>query len=79
MRNQETMLVASLATDIADPIERMLAIKASMQVGKGAVADTGALRDDIVAGWLELKEAAMPQVEKRFRSSRRARTGLLGR
>ena len=37
-----------------------------MQVGEGVVADTCALRDDIVAGWLELKEAAMPQVEKRF-------------
>ena len=46
MRNQVTMLVASLATDVADPIERMLAIKASMQVGKGVVADTGALQVD---------------------------------
>jgi WS/DGAT/MGAT family acyltransferase len=46
MRNQVTMLVASLATDVADPIERMLAIKASMQVGKGVVADTGALQPD---------------------------------
>ena len=46
MSNQVTMLVASLATDIADPVERMLAIKASMQVGKGVVADTGALQPD---------------------------------
>jgi WS/DGAT/MGAT family acyltransferase len=44
MSNQVTMLVASLATDVADPVERMLAIKASMQVGKGVVADTGALQ-----------------------------------
>ena len=46
MSNQVTMLVASLATDVADPVERMLAIKASMQVGKGVVADTGALQPD---------------------------------
>ncbi len=46
MSNQVTMLVASLATDVADPVERMLAIKASMQVGKGVVADTGALQPE---------------------------------
>ena len=46
MSNQVTMLVASLATDVADPVERMLAIKASMKVGKGVVADTGALQPD---------------------------------
>ncbi len=46
MRNQVTMLVASLGTDIADPIERLLAIKESMQVGKGVVAATGALQPD---------------------------------
>jgi WS/DGAT/MGAT family acyltransferase len=46
MRNQVTMLVASLATDVADPIDRLKAIKASMQVGKGVVADTGALQPD---------------------------------
>ncbi|HET6473589.1 MAG TPA: wax ester/triacylglycerol synthase family O-acyltransferase [Pseudomonadales bacterium] len=46
MRNQVTMLVASLATDVADPIERLQAIKASMNVGKGVVADTGALQPD---------------------------------
>jgi diacylglycerol O-acyltransferase len=46
MSNQVTMLVASLGTDIEDPVERMLAIKASMNVGKGVVADTGALQPD---------------------------------
>jgi diacylglycerol O-acyltransferase / wax synthase len=46
MRNQVTMLVASLATDVADPVERLKAIKASMNVGKGVVADTGALQPD---------------------------------
>jgi len=46
MRNQVTMLVASLATDVADPLERLQAIKASMNVGKGFVADTGALQPD---------------------------------
>jgi diacylglycerol O-acyltransferase len=46
MRNQVTMLVASLATDVADPLERLQAIKASMNVGKGFIADTGALQVD---------------------------------
>ncbi len=46
MRNQVTMLIASLATDVADPLARLQAIKASIQVGKGVVADTGALQPD---------------------------------
>lgn len=46
MRNQVTMLVATLATDLADPLARLLAINASMQVGKGVVADTGALQPE---------------------------------
>jgi diacylglycerol O-acyltransferase len=44
MRNQVTMLVASLATDIADPLTRLQTIKASMQIGKGVVVDSGPLQ-----------------------------------
>ena len=44
MSNQVTMLVATLATDVADPLERLRAIKASMLLGKKVVADTGALQ-----------------------------------
>ena len=44
MRNQVTMLVATLATDVADPLERLRAIKTSMLLGKKIVADTGALQ-----------------------------------
>jgi diacylglycerol O-acyltransferase len=32
-----------------------------------AVPDVGALRDDIVAGWLELKAAALPPLESPVR------------
>ena len=46
MRNQVTMLVATLATDVADPLERLAAIKASMMLGKKVVADTGALQPE---------------------------------
>jgi WS/DGAT/MGAT family acyltransferase len=46
MRNQVTMLVASLATDVVDPVARLQAIKSSIRVGKGVVADAGALQPD---------------------------------
>jgi diacylglycerol O-acyltransferase / wax synthase len=44
MRNQVTMLVASLATDVVDPLARLKAIKASMRIGKGVVIDSGPLQ-----------------------------------
>ena len=40
MRNQVTMLVASLASDVADPLQRLAAVKASMDIGKGVVRDS---------------------------------------
>jgi diacylglycerol O-acyltransferase / wax synthase len=44
MRNQVTMLVASLATDVDDPLARLRAIKSSMRIGKGVVIDSGPLQ-----------------------------------
>jgi diacylglycerol O-acyltransferase len=44
MRNQVTMLVASLATNVLDPLARLHAIAASMQIGKGVVADSSPLQ-----------------------------------
>jgi WS/DGAT/MGAT family acyltransferase len=43
MRNQVTMLFATLATDLTDPLERLAAIKASVDVGKGVVDDSAGL------------------------------------
>jgi WS/DGAT/MGAT family acyltransferase len=40
MRNQVTMLFATLATDIIDPLARLAAVKASVDVGKGVVEDS---------------------------------------
>jgi WS/DGAT/MGAT family acyltransferase len=43
MRNQVTMLFATLATDLTDPLARLAAIKASVDVGKAVVDDTAGL------------------------------------
>jgi hypothetical protein len=40
MSNQVTMLFATLATDLTDPLARLAAIKASVDVGKAVVDDT---------------------------------------
>jgi diacylglycerol O-acyltransferase / wax synthase len=46
MRNQVTMLVASLATNVLDPLARLHAIHASMQIGKGVIIDSSPLQLD---------------------------------
>ena len=46
MRNQVTMLIASLATHLADPIERLCAIKRSTRIGKAVLIESKALQID---------------------------------
>jgi len=44
MRNQVTMLIASLATDVDDPVARLAAIKKSSRIGKAVVSEARALQ-----------------------------------
>lgn len=44
-RNQVTMMLVELATDVADPIERLKAIRSSSQTAKGLTADIAAAID----------------------------------
>lgn len=59
MSNQVTMLLTSLATEVADPIERLCSIRESARVGKAVVADLAA------AG--QLDNLSMPGLPAAFR------------
>jgi WS/DGAT/MGAT family acyltransferase len=68
MRNQVTMLIASLATDLEDPLARLEAIRRSARTGKEVLLETRALRvDDVHVPGLPLVMAGMAQAAERLR------------
>jgi WS/DGAT/MGAT family acyltransferase len=65
--NQVTMLIASLATDLADPLGRLAAIKSSMRIGKSLLIETRALQiDDFHMPGLPLVVAGMAQMSEQL-------------
>jgi WS/DGAT/MGAT family acyltransferase len=68
MRNQVTMLIASLATDVDDPIARLEAIKRSARLGKEVLVEARALQvEDLHVPGLPAVMAGAAQVAERLR------------
>ncbi|NJN51688.1 MAG: wax ester/triacylglycerol synthase family O-acyltransferase [Gammaproteobacteria bacterium] len=68
MRNRVGMMLASLASDVADPLARLMAIKQSTRVGKSLLAETRALQvEDVHVPGLPLWMAGVAQTMERLK------------
>jgi len=68
MRNQVTMLTASLATDLEDPVARLEAIKRSARLGKEVLIEARALQiEDLHVPGLPMVMASVARAAERLR------------